>query len=206
MIRRSDRLFICGKTGSGKSFLARRIFEAVLPPRLVIDPKNDPAATGGGFADGRQAVTFSDPGRIPTAEVLRFVPRDPMDLDAYDRLYTGLFEIPHMFVWCDEISVVAPSTSITPGVRRYVMQGRVRGLGHMALNQQPTWVDRMILANSEHVMVFRVHQPDHVRALAEPMGLGRLDLDGHLRHVHEHGFVWYAAREQVITICDPIRR
>lgn len=178
----------------------------MLPPRLVIDPKNDPDATGGGFRDGRQAVTFSDPARIPAAEVLRFVPRDPMDLDAYDRLYSGCFEIPHMFVWCDEISVVAPSTKVTPGVRRYVMQGRVRGLGHLALNQQPTWVDRMILANSEHLITFRTGQPEHVRTLADAMGLDRRELDRHLRSVREHGFVWYSARDQSITLCDPIRR
>lgn len=206
MIERSDRVFICGRTGSGKSYLARRLFEAVLPPRIVIDPKNDTEATGGMFRDGRQAVTFSDPSRIPPGEVLRFVPRDPGDLDAYDRLYEGLFEIPHMFVWCDEIADVAPSSRITPAVRRYVKQGRVRGLGHLSLNQEPTWVDRAIMANSEHVMVFATHVPDHVRVLAEAMGTDRAELDAHLRSLPRHGFVWYSARAQEIVLCDPIRR
>lgn len=206
MIQRNDRVFICGRTGSGKSFLARRLFEAVLPPRIVIDPKADTEATGGMFRDGRQAVTFTDPARIPTGEVLRFVPRDPGDLEAYDRLYAGLFEIPHMFVWCDEVADVAPSTRITPAVRRFVKQGRVRGLGHLALNQEPTWVDRTMIANAEHVMVFATQVPDHVRTLAEVMGLDRASLDGYLRELPRHGFVWYSARNQEVAICDPVRR
>lgn len=206
MIERSDRVFICGRTGSGKSYLARRLFEAVLPPRIVIDPKDETQATGGMFRDGRQAVTFTDPAHIPEAEVLRFVPRDPGDIEAYDRLYAGLFEIPHMFVWCDEVADVAPSSKITPAVRRFVKQGRVKGHGHLALNQEPTWVDRAMIANSEHIMVFATHQPDHVRTLAEAMGEDRTTLDAYLRRLPRHGFVWYSARSQEVVLCNPIRR
>jgi hypothetical protein len=170
----------------------------------VVDPKDDPAATGGAFADGRVAVTFHDPARIPQVEVARFVPRDPGDLDAYDRLYAGAYEVPGLVVWCDEAADVAPSNRVTPEVRRFVKMGRVRGLGHIAANQEPTWVDRAIFANAEHLMVFRSQVPDHVRTLAQAMGRDRETLAAWLASVPRHGFVWYDARHQTITLCDPI--
>jgi DNA-binding IclR family transcriptional regulator len=63
-----------------------------------------------------------------------------------------------------------------------------------------------MMANAEHVIVFATQQPDHVRTLAEVMGLDRVTLDGYLRQLPRHGFVWYAARNQEVAICDPVRR
>ncbi len=194
--RRSDRVLVIGATQSGKSVLARRMFEAMAPPRAVVDPKDDPDATGGLYRDRRIAVTFSDPNRIPDADSIRFAPRDPHDADAYDALYRGLFARRGIFVWTDEAGIVAPKSGGPAGFRRLVTQGARWGIGHIALNQRPVDLDRVLLANSEHVIAFRVGDPDDVRRLANIGPTPPKALDEKIRRLPPYGFVWYGARDQ----------
>ncbi|KKM13870.1 hypothetical protein LCGC14_1711910, partial [marine sediment metagenome] len=187
---------VIGSTRSGKSVLARRMFEASAPPRAVVDPKDDADATGGGYRDRRVAVTFSDPATIPTADSIRFVPRDPYDLAAYDRLYRGLFERRGIFVWSDEAGIIAPASGGPPGFRRLVTQGARFGIGHIALNQRPFDLDRALWANHDHVIAFRVGDPDDLRRLASTGPTTPSALDTRLRSLPPFGFVWYGARDQ----------
>ena len=205
-IKRSDRFLIVGRSGSGKSYLARALFESVPPPRCVIDPKDDPAATGGGFRDRRQAVTFSDPAKLPDAEVIRFVPRDPADLELYDRLYRELFEVRGMFVWADEASWPLPARGAPRGAEKLIAQGRVRGIGHMALHQRPVELARVVPANSEHLIAFDIGHPDDVATMAKAIGIDPGELGAELRNLPDHGFAWYSARDRSLTVCDPITR
>jgi len=194
--RRSDRLVVVGATRSGKSVLARRMFETMAPPRAVIDPKDDVDATGGGYRDRRVAVTFSDPRRIPDADVVRFVPRDPFDLDCYDPVYVGLFARRGVFVWTDEAGIVAPAAGGPPGFRRLVTQGARFGIGHVALNQRPVDLDRALWANAEHIITFRVGDPDDVRRLSATGPTAPKLLEDRLRALPGYGFLWYGARDQ----------
>lgn len=203
-MKRSDRVFIVGATGTGKTLLGRRLFEAHNPPRLVIDPKDDVDATGGVFRDGRVAVTFHDPGRLPDAEVARFVPRDPGDLEAYDRLYTAIFERRDVVVWLDEAGDAAPSSGAPPGLRRVVKQGRSRGIGHIATHQRPVEVDRALLGNAEHIVIFDVRHPADVGTLAGAIGIPPAELAGIIQTMPPHGFAWYSPASRQVTICDPI--
>ncbi len=194
--KRSDRVVVIGSTRSGKSVLARRMFEAMAPPRAVVDPKDDAEATGGGYRDRRVAVTFSDPARLPDADSIRFVPRDPYDFAAYDTLYRGLFARRGIFVWTDEAGIIAPSAGGPAGFRRLVTQGARFGIGHVALNQRPVDLDKALWANAEQIITFRVGDPDDVRRLANTGPTTPKALEERIRRLPPFGFLWYGARDQ----------
>lgn len=191
---RADRLFITGSTGTGKTYLARALFASRLPPRLVIDPKADVAATGGAYADTRQAVTFADPARLPDAGSLRFVPRDPFDLDAYDRLARTLWERPGIFVWLDEAGIILPAQGAPRAMLRLVTQGRARGIGMIALHQRPLEVARAYLGNAEYLAAFRLGHPDDIETLAAHFAMKPALLASALASLAPHGFAWYSRR------------
>lgn len=190
-LRWEDRLFLTGTTGSGKSELARRIFAAAPGRRIVIDPKDDPDATAAGIG---YVVTFRDPNRLPDAATLRFVPRDPLDLELYDRLYGRLLASGPRFVWTDELGTVAPAAGTPKGVRTLIYQGRAKHIGHMGCHPRPVDLSRTILSQSQHIVAHRLPDPDDSDHIRRVTGLARDTWDPHMRALAEFGFCWWDVR------------
>lgn len=201
MIPRAGRAYLTGPTGLGKSHLARALWSAFAPPRLVIDPKNDPAATGRLMPDGRTPVTFSDPRRLPAADVIRFVPRDPFDIDAYDALGAEVWQRPGLVTWLDEVGDVIPSTArASREWLRIVRQGRVRTLGVIATHQRPVEVHRSMLGNAGAVIMFAQGFPADLDILAAGVGVPPATLRGWLSDLDSHGFAVYTPQSRRLLI------
>jgi len=196
VIRASDRLLVTGRTGSGKSYLARKIFEASPTPRLLIDPKDGETTA--------YAVTFSDPSRLPDSPVARFVPRDPLDLDAYDRLYGSVFVSGPRTVWLDEARYAAPANGIPPNVGRVVTQGRSKGIGHIACTQRPVWFAPELLSEAEHVITFATSHPRDLDTISGVLSMAPRRFGSLLGELSTHGFTWYDVRLQTLTLCPPV--
>lgn len=200
-LRASERIVIFGATRSGKTYLSRRIFGAVPPPRLVIDPKDDALATGGNFV-----VTFRDPARLPDAPSIRWVPTDPMDSAAYDRLYQSVWESGRRWwVWLDEARHAAPARGKMPRwMVRHVTQGGGKGLGHLALNQRPVEIDPDLIAQAEHVVTFRLGYPPDIETVAAAISIPAADLRRRLGSLPPFGFVWYSRPENRLYVVGTV--
>lgn len=196
----SHRVVIVGATGSGKSHLARAMFRSVTPPRLVIDPKDDVETTGGDYA-----VTFRDPSRLPAEPVIRYVPRDPADADAYDTVYRSVWtEGRGRFVWCDEAQYVLPARGAPTSAVRHLTQGRAKGFGHLTLNQRPVEIDPMVMANSEHLIVFRLGYEPDVATVAALMSRPVAEVRSMLS-LPDYRFVWYDRLQRVPFRSGPVK-
>lgn len=196
VIRASDRMLITGRTGSGKSYLARALFEASPPPRILIDPKCGESTA--------YAVSFSDPSRIPDSPVTRFVPTDPTDLDVYDALYGAIFNGGPRTVWLDEARYAAPTHAVPVNVGRVITQGRSRGIGHIACSQRPVWFAPEMLSESEHVITFPTQHPRDLDTIAGVLSIPPKRLSALLGELPRFGFSWYDVRTQTITLCPAV--
>ncbi len=197
----SHRVVIVGATRSGKSLLARSMFQAVPPPRLVIDPKDDVTTTGGDYA-----VTFRDPARLPQEPVVRYVPRDPLDTAAYDAVYTSVWrEGRGRFVWCDESQFVLPSRGAPPAAVRHLTQGGGKGFGHLTLNQRPVEIDPMVMGNAEHVVVFRLGYEPDVATIAATMGRPGGEVRDLLAGLPDYHYLWYDRLQRIPFRSAPVR-
>lgn len=189
-----------GATGTGKSTLGLALFLSAAAPRLVIDPA-DSSLTA---VDG--AVTFRDPARPPRdAATARFVPRDPGDLDAYDRVYRWVYSAGPRWVWLDEAGIAAPAQGSPRFVRTVLVQGRKLGVGHMAMHTRPRELDPNVVAQAQHVIVFPLPNPDDRRRVADLAGLDRRVLEAELAALEPFGFLWWDQRRRTLTACPPIR-
>jgi hypothetical protein len=183
------------------------LFLAAPAPRLVIDPADSKLTNVPG------AVTFSDPGRATndagenwrTAATARFVPTDPDDMDAYNRVYSWAFDHFPRFLWLDEAGQVMPSSGYPRAANRLVVQGAKRRLGHMALHTRPREVARSLIAQAAHVVLFQLPAPEDVAYVAGLMSLPRAFLDWHVARLPERGFLWWEVRRRRLIVCPPLR-
>lgn len=204
----AHRVAIFGATETGKSTLARRLVEAVPfftsnktpAPKLVIDPGDSSLTALPG------AVTFSDPGRLPDAWVARFVPTDPVDLDAYDALYRSVYAAGGpRYTWVDEAGIVLPANGAPRGAVMLIVQGRKRQLGHLALHTRPVEVTRHLIAQSRHVFAFDLPHPDDRRVLAAVCGIPPSEFDAAMAALPPHGYLWWAQAERRLIPRPPLQ-
>lgn len=210
MIRYADRVFVVGATGTGKSTLARQIFETVAEPRLVIDPADSSltaglagVATVRGDGDGASVGTLLRDG-FAQAGTVRFVPGQPTEPDEYDAAYRWAFDRFPRYVWLDEAGIAAPASGCPRNVSRYLVQGRKRQLGHLACHTRPRDVTRDLIAQAQHVFAFDLPNPDDLAHIAKIVGVPVADFERELRGLPEHGFLHFDQRTRELTVCPPL--
>jgi hypothetical protein len=195
-----DRLFITGRTSSGKSQLARSIFLAAPGRKTVIDPQGSDTTKVPG------STTYRDPRRPPDVEIRRFVPVDPADLDAYDEVYRQILlrDFP-AYVWCDEAGDVFPVRRTPSKVRRLLTHGRKRQIGHIATHTRPREVDPNLIAQAAHVVMFDLPNPHDRRHLADVAGIAPRDLDAQLSALPRYGYLWLNVAEHDLGARPPLK-
>lgn len=170
-------------------------------PWTVIDPSDSDICRVPG------AVTASDPLQVDLdAEVSRFVPKDPADQDAFDVLYSRLYEAggPRM-VMTDEARFIFPASGCKPGPRRFIIQGRKRQLGHIACDTRAKQVYLELLAAMQ-LFVFPGMHGDDVEAIARTIGMSFAQLQAQLASCPPFGFLWYQRRPKELICCPPLPR
>jgi hypothetical protein len=200
-IRFSDRVFLVGETGTGKSHLLRALLLSTSGRRLVLDPGDSDVLDhlpGG--------VTFHDPKRWPDVGALaRFVPPDPLDLDAYDELYRRAFALGRTLVACDEMGLVMPSQAQVPrNAMTYVIAGRKRECGHLGCHTRPVDVSPKATSVVQHVFAFRLPLPEDRRRIGAIAGVEPRTIDQLQPELGEHGFMWVDRRAARVTLCPPL--
>lgn len=195
-----------GLTGSGKSTVMRSLFLSMAAPRLVVDPQGSTLTAVPG------AVTFSDPSRMPDAATARFVPADPLDLDAYDTLYDrararvvdairrGDRARARLWIWCDEAGMVMPSSRSPRAAEAVVIAGRKLQIGHGATHVRARQMSPSLLAQAHHLACFPVGLAADREYIADNIGVDRQVLAAALDSLtSEHSCVWWQQRTRTLT-------
>ena len=206
-IRYEDRIFLTGYTGSGKSTLAKALVLSAAAPRLIIDPNDSDLTELPG------AVTFHDPTKATnrkgenwrSAATARFVPTDPMDLDAYDAMYRWAFVSGPRWIWCDEAGHALPSAGAPKAARVLLTQGRKRSIGHLACHTRPRWVDLNLISQASHVFVFTTPAAQDRRHLADNIGVDAATFEAAHAALAPYGFMWWDQRNRRLRVCDPLK-
>lgn len=174
--RYTDRTAIIGKTGTGKSVLARYKFQRIRTQKILIDVK------------GMESLPGVDPVRTVsgldwTRPVLHFVPKDPADQDEIDRLYAAILWQARehrrpIAVWLDESYGPTTSNQTPKHVGVVLMQGRALGIRHQALMQRPVRVSKALISEAEHIIIFpKGLAVQDRKLLADELGLTMAEWD-----------------------------
>jgi hypothetical protein len=165
LIKRDERVFFCGRTGSGKTTLADRLIRTTGYRTVVIDPKHS-----WDFA-GYQRVTHYNPDPAVLRQVFR--PMDDFD-DGWADLVAFLtdvweYDVPTI-VYVDELTSVTTPRKAPRILATFVRLGRQRGFGTWYASQRPKDCPSLFFTESEHWCCFDLITQDDRDKVAGYMG------------------------------------
>ena len=196
----TDRVFIAGMNGSGKSVLASSIanrWDRV----LVYDPKVDDEAVlpNSVVCNGVDAALRALPGRViyrPTPAESSQIGRFFGSLSKRVRLLGS-----HGVVIHEVADLAASDRELDSDTAWLFRAGRSRGIPMITLTQRPVNVPRLAMSEARHVVCFTLVDEDDRRTMARLMGRIVVDEPVPL----DHSF-WYRAPDLTTRRVAPLRR
>lgn len=155
-----ERMLIVGRTGSGKTTLARAILHAGnYPAILVIDSK----CTYGG-REGVPGYTLVRSPRALRATRARYVQYRPgpayQSVDAYEEVYGYAYDRQEVMVYTDEVYLTMTGRRSPDMQRACITCGRELGVGMILSTQRPRGIDPRVRSEADRRAQFRLSEEE----------------------------------------------
>ena len=163
-IRSSERLFICGKTQTGKSYLAKYIFRN-FKKGIVYD--SDLEHSDLGFV-----VTNMEDFKIAITKHSKVVyqPKNYGDTEFIELCRFIFNYLSNVVFMVDEIADLAPNNSIPDAYSMIIRRGAKRGIGSISITQRVAEVHKTTIAQAEHIISFYQFLDNDVNKLKQFLG------------------------------------
>ena len=179
-IPRDKHVFICGMTGTGKSYLAER-YLAGYDYVVKLDTKNetDERIIEGlspwyGLEEGKDFEIIRSVDLLDQCEKNKiiFVPDyDDQNEETFNKFFRWCFERENTIVWVDELMSVGSAMKYPKELGRIYQQGRSKNVAIWACSQRPSGVPLIATANSTYFFVFNMALPQDRKRLVEATGM-----------------------------------
>jgi len=156
----NQRVFVTGKTRSGKSYLVLHALVPLFRYYVIYDYKNEIDLPG--------AVIFrkiSDFRDNPGQPKIIYRPDTGTD-DEFNQLCGVVFRRGNTMFVVDEIVNHCTQHNIQPNHAKILRLGASLGIGIINCTQEPVGVHRNLLTQAEHFFIFDIPDPNHRKKLA----------------------------------------
>jgi energy-coupling factor transporter ATP-binding protein EcfA2 len=181
-IKTNERILIVGKTGSGKTYLAKYLTRQA--NRLVVlDAK---ATLTDWNLDPWDSVSR---GKLLSHEPIRIRVLPPYDGDIteyWEAVLSDCYKAGNVVIYIDELYSICPPNQKPMNVLwSMYTRGRELGIGVWSSSQRPAWIPLFALSEAEHFFNFRLQLDEDRKRMAVFMGAEVL--------TNEHGFYYSKA-------------
>ncbi|MDD5367368.1 MAG: hypothetical protein PHR30_18700 [Gallionellaceae bacterium] len=171
-------IFVCGRTGSGKTWLLQKRLLADVRRLVIYLPKAEEAGYAGVYYDvaaGEQRDFYEswfESYKRGRWHRLIYRPADPFDGGSFDRLCMGVYHAGACtFVAEDLAGYVNERSAMGPGFKTLLTAGRTRGVTCYLVTQRPYRIPREVTSQSREAYLFATHEPNDVAYIKEAFGV-----------------------------------
>lgn len=177
-------VFICGTTGTGKSFLAENYLSTYdyvvkLDTKAETDErKRFGLSAWSGLVEGEDFTIVRDIKDLDECETdkIIFVPDYEEQTDElFDTFFKWCFLRENTIVWIDELMSVANSYRCPKNLGRIYQQGRSKNVAIWACSQRPSGVPVIATSNSTYFFTFDLGSADDRKRLVRDTGCEQLE-------------------------------
>ena len=176
----NKHVFVCGMTGTGKSFLCEQYlsrYEYVV--KLDTKDETDERYMYGlspwdGLEEGKDFTVvrnFEELDEVETKKIIYVPPYDEQNEDTFNKFFRWIFERGNTILWIDELLSIGTVHSFPKELGRLMTQGRSKNVGVWACTQRPSGIPSIVLANCNYFFVFNLTLPQDRKKLVETTGM-----------------------------------
>lgn len=201
-INSNDRVFIVGKTGSGKSFLTKKLMKGINSRLVFIDPKCEHNFDSKKIEvhNCLEKAAKSIRGRFDDKFFMHIKP-NKVTPELLNDFLGEIFNIANVTVIFDEVGRFC-FPRVCEEHDRLIRQGRAKGIGVWHLTQRPSWVDKFLLSESEHNFVFFLKIENDQKSIIENTSLPK---DAFVKLNTMKYYFYYDCNDlQEAVFCSPI--
>lgn len=181
-ITSSQRVAFAGKTGSGKTFLARYLTRS-FKRLIVVDPK----MVLGIPQWGLEPLSAKNLKELRKGEGARVRVWEPPTVDKdgfpiWDAIFELAWELGNITVYIDEMYSVCNNGRLSWPLRRLYTQGREPQIGVWASTQRPSFVPLEMFSEAEWDFIFMLRMEEDRKRIAK--GSGATEILEPIRDIH----------------------
>lgn len=173
IIKPNESVFVPGRTGSGKSFLAKK-YLANYPAVIVLDSKEDfdwmeIPSDQLNIITHLSALPYAT--KDPRCKVIYQPVHDEMKSEYTEEFFRYLYERKNCIVMIDEVMAICKNPYNIPEYYKAILtRGRSRNTACWSLSQRPAGIPTVIMSESKHFFVFDMNMAADRDRVAETTG------------------------------------
>lgn len=183
-IKPSEHVFVAGKTGTGKTWLARKYLTGYKNV-VCLDTKGTtiwPELPGTKWNDstkqlidgGKEISLIRRLDQIESVDTPKLIYRpDPQEMteEYYDAFFKWVYYRRHTVVWIDELLSIGTPYKMPFHYKACLTRGRELNVGVWSLTQRPSGIPTLAMSEATHFIVFDLNMPQDRHKIAEITGM-----------------------------------
>lgn len=183
----NEHVFIAGRTGSGKTFLAKK-YLANYKNVVVLDTKGlvswpeipgtewtgeekEKLINNGKSKELTMVFNLKNIEDVDTPKIIYRPPWEELNEEYFNAFFQWVYRRKNTIVWVDEVMSICPSPFKIPEYYKAILtRGRQRKTAVWSLTQRPSGIPQLIMSESTHFFIFDLNMPQDRDKLVEVTG------------------------------------
>ena len=172
-IKSNARVFVCGKTDSGKTTLVKNVLWNKFPRRIFHDVKlenselliNSPGTVLARNPTELLNFMSKGGGLDNTSRSILYQPYLADDKEDFNKVCEIIYKFGNFMLVVDEASYYTTGFEIQPFHKEIMMRGRSRGVGIINCSQRPKGCHNLLISEADHFFIFKLTLDDDLKKL-----------------------------------------